>query len=151
MPQVPITHIQDQAAVLGLDLIVVPTDKVGKGTPALQSCDDSHGSSIAQGNGGDEGSGYLDSVSSGLALLAPTRVERLVFGDLHLRHIRDWRESNFGPGGLGYNCHFPLWGRPYDELLAMLAASGAHVTIRSVYASVMCGPLDRHLNAGQAG
>ena len=49
----------------------------------------------------------------------------LVFGDLHLEDIRNWREKSFGPGSsLGAQCSFPLFGVAYAELEAMLFTQG---------------------------
>jgi diphthamide synthase (EF-2-diphthine--ammonia ligase) len=108
LQRVELPFIQDQARLLGLDLIAVPVPK---------------------GGAGDQGAGYLGAVQRGLQL-APGRVERLVFGDLHLTSLRDWRAQSFG--ALGYTCHFPLWRRPYSELMALLKESGARVVVSAV-------------------
>ena len=49
-------------------------------------------------------------------------IERLCFGDLHLEHIRGWREEALS--GLGADLHFPLWHADYEDLSADLRASG---------------------------
>lgn len=56
-------------------------------------------------------------------------VKRLVFGDLHLRHIRQWRERMFA--GLAELC-FPLWGVEYDTLMDELEDEGVLVRISAV-------------------
>ncbi len=108
LQNVELTFIQDQARLMALDLIAAP---------------------VPRGGAGDQGAGYLETVQHALKL-APGKIERLVFGDLHLQHIRDWREKSFT--GLGYKVHFPLWLKPYDELMQMLEKSGARVTISAV-------------------
>jgi ATP-binding cassette subfamily B (MDR/TAP) protein 1 len=54
-----------------------------------------------------------------------------VFGDLHVEHIRQWREQSFGPLAARYDLtlHFPLWHRSYEELLHEFVASGASAEI----------------------
>lgn len=108
LQNVELTFIQDQARLMALDLVAAP---------------------VPTGGAGDQGAGYLETVQQALKLV-PGNIERLVFGDLHLQHIRDWREKSFT--GLGYKVHFPLWQKPYDELLQMLKESGARVTISAV-------------------
>ncbi len=53
-------------------------------------------------------------------------VARLVFGDLHLDHVRDWRDGAFGrlAARLGASLEYPLWQVSYDALMADLEASG---------------------------
>ena len=109
LQRVELPFLQDQARLMGLDLLAVPVPR-GPGS-------------------GDQGAGYLGAVQRGLQL-APGRIERLVFGDLHLGHIRDWRERSFR--ALGYACHFPLWQRPYSELMGLLKESGARVVVSAV-------------------
>lgn len=70
------------------------------------------------------GCDYLRRVADGLRLLP--RVARLVFGDLHLDHLRRWRETAFAPllEELGAELAFPLWQVEYAVLLTDLDASG---------------------------
>lgn len=49
------------------------------------------------------------------------KITSLVFGDLHLQHIRDWRQDQLGP--LGYELLFPLWKADYRQLEQDLEAS----------------------------
>lgn len=44
-----------------------------------------------------------------------------VFGDLHLKDIKAWREEHMG--GLGVNCMFPLFQQPYSDLAEELTCS----------------------------
>lgn len=78
------------------------------------------------------GAPYLDQVSSGLDLVRP--MGALAFGDLHLAHIREWREREFGPlaGERGAELRFPLWHADYPRLLDDLEASGAECRISAV-------------------
>lgn len=61
-------------------------------------------------------------------------VGRLVFGDLHLEHIRQWRDTAFEELARerGATLHFPLWGVSYDELIADLEASGVTCEVSAV-------------------
>jgi len=72
---------------------------------------------------------YEEQIAAALALVPA--ISRLVFGDLHLEHIRTWREGTFAPYADLRNAslHFPLWQVPYETLLTDLEASGAVVTI----------------------
>jgi len=58
------------------------------------------------------------------------KIASLVFGDLHLDHIRDWRDSNIGP--LGYHLEYPLWKVPYASLLKDLKKSGVSCRISAL-------------------
>ena len=50
----------------------------------------------------------------------------LVFGDLHLEHIREWREKEFANN---YLLEYPLWQITYETLLDDLEESGVSVTL----------------------
>ncbi|CAM9101040.1 unnamed protein product [Phaeothamnion confervicola] len=81
---------------------------------------DSTAAAIAiTGYEGDGEGPYMEAVLAALEPHRP-RVKDLVFGDLHLADIRRWREDAFGRHG--YHCRFPLFNRPYSELLAALFA-----------------------------
>ena len=75
---------------------------------------------------------YRQQVSAGLDLLE--RMDALAFGDLHLAHIRHWRERELGPllESRGARLDFPLWRAEYPVLLDDLAASGAACHISAV-------------------
>jgi len=53
----------------------------------------------------------------------------LVFGDLHLDHIRDWRDEEMGKH---YELEYPLWQVPYGDLMNDLEASGIQVVLSAV-------------------
>jgi diphthamide synthase (EF-2-diphthine--ammonia ligase) len=54
-------------------------------------------------------------------------IRALVFGDLHLDHIRNWRQDQMGK--LGYEMLYPLWKMDYDALALDLDASKVPCTI----------------------
>ena len=61
-------------------------------------------------------------------------IRHLVFGDLHLEHIRSWREKEFQSLMLKYNfiLHFPLWHMNYSDLLNDLRASKRECRITAI-------------------
>lgn len=61
---------------------------------------------------------------------APFHVRDLIFGDLHLEDIRQWRETEFEE--LGMRSHFPIWHKSVEELLQVLEREKAKVVIRYV-------------------
>ncbi len=75
---------------------------------------------------------YLDQVGEGLNLV--NDIARLVFGDLHLMHIREWREAQLGPlaSARGATLHYPLWQADYELLLDELEASGVPCEVCAV-------------------
>ena len=64
----------------------------------------------------------------------PGGVRDIACGDLHLVHIKQWREEAFGR--LGVPLIFPVWsdeaGANYDELASDLEASGVPCTYSAV-------------------
>jgi len=62
----------------------------------------------------------------------------LCFGDLHLEHIRQWREEAFAghERTAAMSLEFPLWKADYALLLEDLAASGAVCTISAITADL---------------
>lgn len=78
------------------------------------------------------GSDYLEQVACALDLVPGCT--RLAFGDLHVGHIRDWREEAFGahPRTAAMRLEFPLWQADYDALLEELEASGAECVVSAV-------------------
>ena len=86
------------------------------------------------------------------------RIHRFVFGDLHLEHIREWREAALRPlaGDLGATLHFPLWGVSCEALIDDLEASGVACVVSAVTeearGAVRVGErFDRRLMAGLPG
>lgn len=103
--EIPIDAVIRQAEHLGLPLLGVP----------LHS-----------------GETYMDRIRAACELVP--RIARLVFGDLHLLHIREWRSVAFREfaADRGASLHFPLWGVPYDALIADLEASGVACEVSAV-------------------
>jgi iron complex transport system substrate-binding protein len=75
------------------------------------------------------GEDYLSRIERGLGAVrsAIPKIKELtlVFGDLHLQHIRQWREKELSK----YSLEFPLWNAPYTELMDDLEASGVRVVV----------------------
>lgn len=97
--EVAIADIARQATALDLDLVGVP---LHTGTP------------------------YLAAVRAGLECLRGedpgTSVAHLVFGDLHLAHVRTWRDRELSE--FGCELRYPLWKTPLPQLLDDLDRSG---------------------------
>lgn len=75
---------------------------------------------------------YQQAMESALRLVP--RPGRLVFGDLHLEHIRSWREQAFESISerFGTPLSFPLWQAETEELMGHLEASGVPCEITAV-------------------
>ncbi len=75
------------------------------------------------------GEEYLSRIEKGLDAVrnAIPDIQQLtlVFGDLHLDHIRQWREKELS----NYSLEYPLWNVPYTELMDDLEASGVNVVV----------------------
>eukprot|EP00536_Pseudo-nitzschia_multiseries_P005653 jgi/Psemu1/190979/e_gw1.108.65.1 len=72
------------------------------------------------------GETYTDRIRAGLkairSFLSPqSRVSALVFGDLHLSHVKEWRDKILTQ--LDCELEYPLWKRTYSDLLDDLKAS----------------------------
>ncbi len=50
------------------------------------------------------------------------QIDAVAFGDLFLEDVRTYREGLIGP--TGYECLFPLWGRPTDRVAREFIAAG---------------------------
>jgi len=64
-------------------------------------------------------SDYKQSIEEGLELIRTitgAHIQRLVFGDLHLKDIRQWRVETWS----GYEVATPLFDLPYEQLLPKL-------------------------------
>ncbi|MEO1731221.1 MAG: DUF5522 domain-containing protein [Pseudomonadota bacterium] len=104
-----IDEVVEQAAHLGLPLIGVPLHPGGE---------------------------YLDHIGPALDLVP--QCSALCFGDLHLEHIRDWREEAFSAEERSRDLalSFPLWRADYGALMDDLEASGATCTISAIAAEL---------------
>lgn len=72
------------------------------------------------------GETYTDRIRCGLEVIQgfippKSRVSSLVFGDLHLSHVKEWRDKILTQ--LDYKLEYPLWKRSYLDLLEDLEAS----------------------------
>lgn len=72
----------------------------------------------------------------------PFNINRLMFGDLHLQDIRDWREEQFSQ--MNYNLLFPIWHKPYNELFNKLEKENIRIHISNVSAG-----FKKYLSPGQ--
>mmetsp|Transcript_27624 Transcript_27624/g.76032 ORF Transcript_27624/g.76032 Transcript_27624/m.76032 type:complete len:703 (-) Transcript_27624:957-3065(-) len=102
---IPIDDVIRQARHLNITLLGVPlrrgsgerySSRIEKGVAAVQQ--------------------YLLAKS-----LTNVKITTLVFGDLHLQHIRSWREQTFQSSG--YHLEYPLWNVEYSILLDDLERS----------------------------
>ena len=78
------------------------------------------------------GADYTRAIRDALSQLgAEAPIESLVFGDLHLEHVRRWRETELGPiaAHIGATLEFPLWGADYQGLQDDLQASGVQARV----------------------
>jgi diphthamide synthase (EF-2-diphthine--ammonia ligase) len=92
---------------------------------------------------------YVDHVRRALNFIRRDgcAVTRLVFGDLHLAHVRAWRDGHLGGDALGPETdlnasdakatnapilHYPLWQRKYSILIADLKKSGITARICAI-------------------
>jgi diphthamide synthase (EF-2-diphthine--ammonia ligase) len=82
------------------------------------------------------GADYVEQLVPALQL-APD-CQHLSFGDLHLEHIREWRETAFArhERTAAMTLEFPLWQADYKTLLEDLAASGAECEISALAAEL---------------
>jgi diphthamide synthase (EF-2-diphthine--ammonia ligase)/ABC-type Fe3+-hydroxamate transport system substrate-binding protein len=96
---VPISSVLRQAEHLGISLLGVPMQR---------------GSS----------EGYVNRIRRALDVIEKkidSKVTALAFGDLHLDHIRNWREDRLGP--MGYELLYPIWKVDYNDLARRLEES----------------------------
>jgi diphthamide synthase (EF-2-diphthine--ammonia ligase) len=77
---------------------------------------------------------YVQRIQRGLDVIGKyvqdnAKITTLVFGDLHLEHIKGWRDEQLGP--LGYAMEYPLFNVPYTTLVLDLEASGVPCIVTS--------------------
>ena len=111
---VPIVEIERQARALDLDFVAVPLHPglpfVGQLEAGLDRV--CLGNEAATGSRRGDGTPFLDA---------------LIFGDLHLEHVRDWRETELR--GLARRLVYPLWHISVPELLDDLESSQVPCTV----------------------
>ena len=105
--EMPIDAVLRQAQHLGIPLLAIP---------------------LRRGSGEE----YVDRIEKGLDAIrqrVPDMQQMtLAFGDLHLDHIREWRDKEFPAHTLEY----PLWKVPYEDLMQDLEMSGVSVVLSAV-------------------
>ncbi len=103
--EIPIKTIEKQARHLNIPLIGVPLHP---------------GSSES----------YVDRLRAALDVVVKRvgrGIDALIFGDLHLEHIRSWRDTALKE--LGIPLEYPLWQLPYDDLSNDLERSGIKIRV----------------------
>lgn len=73
---------------------------------------------------------YEALMSSAVATAVDSGIERVVFGDIFLTDIREYRESMLE--GTGLSPLFPLWHRRTEELAAEMIAAGIRAIVTCV-------------------
>lgn len=118
--EIPVSEIVEQAKGLGVPLL---------GVPLMPGVD------------------YVARLERGLALVPTLR--QLAFGDLHLRHIRKWREEALAEytRSRGIKLLFPVWKAPYEKLLADIEASGIRCTLSATTHPALKGRVGEVFNA----
>ncbi len=103
--EIPISRIQRQALKVELPLLTIPLSH-----PV-------------------DNRSYLSALKIEFAA-APFHIKEVIFGDIHLQDIREWREQEFGR--LGFKTHFPIWEKSPVELFTILDDQNVEIRIRSV-------------------
>jgi uncharacterized protein (TIGR00290 family) len=82
---------------------------------------------------------YEAAMTGALAVARAAGVEQMVFGDLFLEDIREYRETRFA--GTGITPVFPLWGRPTDRLARDMLDTGVRAVLTCVDPTVLAPEL----------
>lgn len=64
-------------------------------------------------------------------------VNSVIFGDIYLREVREYRERQMG--GLGLKCEFPIWGRDSGSLARVFIDSGFKAVVVCVDSTQLDG------------
>lgn len=107
--EVSIETVEKQASHLNLNLVGVP---MHRGTSETYV---------------DRISLALDAIRQRANLENISQINSLVFGDLHLEHIRGWRDKELSKFGI--KLEYPLWKASYNDLLEDLEKSSVQVDI----------------------
>lgn len=105
LQEIHMSHIRKQTSFLDLPLLE---------TPLPPSCPN------------DE---YVNSIANTLENARLTTCD-LIFGDLHIDEIRQWRQSVFQPSG--FTCRFPIWNMDYDTLFNRLFSYNISIRLTHV-------------------
>ena len=82
---------------------------------------------------------YEAAMTGALAVARDAGVEQMVFGDLFLEDIRDYRETRLA--GTGITPVFPLWGRPTDRLARDMLDAGVRAVLTCIDPTVLAPEL----------
>jgi diphthamide synthase (EF-2-diphthine--ammonia ligase) len=77
---------------------------------------------------------YVDRIRRGLNVIQAecgnsSEISALVFGDLHLEHVKGWRDKELGKSGIALE--YPLFNVPYPELMDDLMKSQVKCEVTS--------------------
>ncbi len=116
---IPISDVAGQAAALDVPLL---------GVPLVSETD------------------YVELIEGALALVPD--ISQLVFGDLHLEHIRGWREDAFKDLAERLDCElsFPLWQVDYELLMKDAERAPASFFISAVTHNKLIGLVGTEYN-----
>jgi len=78
---------------------------------------------------------YETRMGAAMAEARAAGVERIVFGDLFLADVREYRERKLS--GTGLTPVFPLWGRPTDALAREMLGAGVRAVLTCVDPKVL--------------
>jgi uncharacterized protein (TIGR00290 family) len=78
---------------------------------------------------------YEAAMTGALAVARDAGVGRMVFGDLFLEDVREYRETRLA--GTGVAPVFPLWGRPTDRLARDVLDAGVRAVLTCVDPAVL--------------
>jgi uncharacterized protein (TIGR00290 family) len=78
---------------------------------------------------------YEAAMSSALAVARDADVGQMVFGDLFLEDVREYRETRLA--GTGVTPVFPLWGSPTDRLARDMLGAGLRAVLTCVDPTVL--------------
>jgi uncharacterized protein (TIGR00290 family) len=78
---------------------------------------------------------YEEQMAGAVAAARDDGVEEMIFGDLFLEDVREYRERNLA--GTGITPTFPLWGRPTDGLARDMLGTGIRAVLTCVDPAVL--------------
>ena len=78
---------------------------------------------------------YEQRMAAAISAARAAGIEQMVFGDLFLEDVREYRVHNLAPTGL--TPVFPLWGRPTDLLARDMLAAGVRAVLTCVDPKVL--------------
>jgi uncharacterized protein (TIGR00290 family) len=93
---------------------------------------------------------YEAAMTDALSVAHDGGVDRMIFGDLFLEDVREYRETRLA--GTGITPLFPLWGRPTDRLARDMLTAGIRAVLTCVDPRVLAAEFvgrtfDEHLLA----